>query len=80
METAATIDAKGRILIPPEFREGLGDHIVIRKTEAGVILVPGRKEERVAEFLKVLESEPRRTGKPTNPGPERIKSVWKETA
>ena len=80
METAANIDTKGRVLIPPEFREGLGVHIVIRKTEAGVVLVPGRKEDRVSEFLKVLESEPRRTGKPTNPRATRIKSVWKETA
>ncbi len=80
METTAKIDTKGRVLIPPEFREGLGVHIVIKKTEAGVVLVPGRKEDRVAEFLKVLESEPRRTGKPTNPGPARMKSIWKEKA
>ncbi len=80
MEKTSTLDSKGRVVIPPDLREGLGDHIVIRKTEAGVILIPGKKEDRVTEFLNILESEPERTGKPSNPGPGKIKSIWNESA
>jgi AbrB family looped-hinge helix DNA binding protein len=80
MEKTTKLDSKGRVVIPPDLREGLGDHIVIRKTEDGIVLVPGTKEDRVTEFLKILESEPKRTGKPSNPGPEKMKSIWKESA
>jgi bifunctional DNA-binding transcriptional regulator/antitoxin component of YhaV-PrlF toxin-antitoxin module len=80
MEKTSRLDSKGRLVIPPDLREGLGDHIVIRKTEAGIILAPGKKEDRVTEFLNILESEPERTGKPGNPGPDKIKSIWKESA
>jgi bifunctional DNA-binding transcriptional regulator/antitoxin component of YhaV-PrlF toxin-antitoxin module len=79
MEKTITLDSKGRVVIPPDLREGLGDHITIRKTEAGVLLVPGAKEDFLADFLRTLESEPRRTGKPANPSPERMKTIWHES-
>jgi DNA-binding transcriptional regulator/RsmH inhibitor MraZ len=79
MEKAASLDAKGRVVIPPEMREVLGDHVMIKRTEAGVLLVPGKKEDPVADFLKMIETEPRRTGKPTYPDPAEMKSIWKET-
>ena len=78
MDKAVSLDAKGRVVIPPDLRESLGDHIIIRKTDEGVLLVPGAKEDFVADFLKMVEAGPRRTGKPTNPRPEKMKSIWNE--
>ena len=77
MERIATLDAKGRVVIPPDLRDELGEHIIIRKTEDGVLLVPGDKEDFAADFLKMVEAGPRRTGRPTNPNPA-TKSIWNE--
>jgi hypothetical protein len=30
------------------------------------------------EFLELIESEPRRTGKPANPSPAAMKGIWRE--
>ncbi len=78
MEKTGTLDSKGRVVIPPDLREGLGDHVTITKTEAGILLVPGAKEDFLAEFLATVGSEPRRTGKPMNLSPERMKAIWHE--
>jgi bifunctional DNA-binding transcriptional regulator/antitoxin component of YhaV-PrlF toxin-antitoxin module len=79
MDRTASLDGKGRVVIPPELRERLGDHITFKQTEGGILLVPGEKEDPVADFLKMIETEPRRKRKPTFPSPAEMKSIWKET-
>ena len=36
------IDSKGRICIPAELREVLGDTATIKKTPEGILLIPGQ--------------------------------------
>ncbi|MGA2665943.1 MAG: AbrB/MazE/SpoVT family DNA-binding domain-containing protein [Nitrososphaerales archaeon] len=81
MERATTVDEKGRVTIPAEFREGLGDEVVVTRTKAGVLISPGTKKDFIEEFLELVESEPRRTGrgKPSNPSPAAMKGIWHET-
>jgi len=67
------LDEKGRVTIPREFREELGEDVLVKKTEEGILLVPGKRKE----FLTEMEEEPRRTGKPANPSPARMKAIWK---
>jgi len=79
MDRAATLDAKGRIVIPVEFREDLGGHVLIRKTEEGVLLIPREEvDDFAANFLRMIEAGPRRTKTPTYPSPAKMKSIWKE--
>ena len=72
----ARCEGKGRHTA--RIARGPRDHIIIRKTEDGVLLVPGEKEDFVAEFMKTVEAGPRRTGRPTNPAPAKMKSIWNE--
>jgi hypothetical protein len=37
-----------------------------------------KKRTEEDRFTKLLDTEPRRTGKPENPSPEEIKSIWNE--
>ncbi len=81
MDRTAPLDAKGRVVIPLEFREHLGGRVLFRKTEEGVLLIPGEEEEEedfAKNFLRMIEAGPRRTGKPTFPSPAEMKSIWKE--
>ena len=81
MERVATVDEKGRVTIPAEFREGLGDEVVVTRTGEGVLISPGKKKDFVEEFLELVESEPRRrrAGRPSNPSPAAMKGIWHET-
>jgi len=78
-ETVVKVDSKGRICIPPEFREELGGMIILRKTRKGILLSPGEDRDFMDEFRKVMLSEPRRTGIPENPPARKMKSIRKET-
>jgi bifunctional DNA-binding transcriptional regulator/antitoxin component of YhaV-PrlF toxin-antitoxin module len=78
MQKVTTVDEKGRVTIPIEFREDLGHEVVVTKTKTGVLLSPGKKKDFIAEFLKLIESEPRRTGKAANPSPAAMKGIWRE--
>lgn len=78
MQKAASIDSKGRVTIPQEFREDLGASVTVKKTRKGLLLLPGEKRDFVSEFVKLIESEPERTGKPLNPSPAKMKSIWNE--
>jgi len=71
------LDSKGRLCIPAEIREEIGSTAVLKKTSKGYLLIPGKQENFMEEFRKVVTSEPRRRGKPKHPSPEEMKSIWR---
>jgi AbrB family looped-hinge helix DNA binding protein len=71
------IDSKGRLCIPAEIREEIGDTAILRKTPEGYLLIPGKGEDFLEEFKKLITSEPKRKGKPKLATPEDMKSVWR---
>ncbi len=74
------MDSKGRICIPAEIREKIGDIATLKKTRDGYLIVPGeRRMDANAELLKIINSEHHRTGKPENWSPEKMKSIWNKT-
>lgn len=73
------IDSKGRLCIPPEIREQIGDSAILKKTSEGFLIVPGQPRSFLDDFRKVITSEPPRTGKPENWSPSKMKTVWSTT-
>jgi bifunctional DNA-binding transcriptional regulator/antitoxin component of YhaV-PrlF toxin-antitoxin module len=71
------IDAKGRICIPAEFREEIGDAAIMKKTSQGFLIVPGKQESFIEAFNKTITAEPKRKGKPRLATPEDMKSAWR---
>ena len=71
------VDSKGRISIPPEVREEIGEVAVLKKTREGFLIAPGgRKGDFFEDFRDAILSEPPRTGKPENWPPSRMKGIW----
>ena len=79
MEAQVTlkIDSKGRMCIPAEIREQIGNTATLKKTPQGFLIVPGKPENFLEEFKKLITSEPKRKGKPKLATPEEMKSVWR---
>jgi bifunctional DNA-binding transcriptional regulator/antitoxin component of YhaV-PrlF toxin-antitoxin module len=73
------IDSKGRLCIPAEIREEIGDTATLKKTSEGYLIIPGKQENFLKEFQKVIESKHKRTGEPENWSPEKMKSIWSQT-
>ncbi|MFI5420258.1 MAG: AbrB/MazE/SpoVT family DNA-binding domain-containing protein [Nitrososphaerales archaeon] len=87
MAALAKVDSKGRVSLPREIREMLGEIVEVRPIgKRKVLLSPAtkgtktgaRKVVRQENFLKLLDKEPKRTGKPENPTPEQMKAIWNE--
>ena len=76
MEATLKLDSKGRLSIPQEVREQVGDVVTIRKTSEGYLILPGKPTNFFDEFHKVMSSEPPRTGKPENWTPQKMKAIW----
>lgn len=76
MEVRLKIDSKGRLYIPPEVREQIGDTVTLRRTEEGILIVPSKPVSFLEEFRKALTEEPERTGTPENWPPSRMKKIW----
>lgn len=75
-EVQLKIDSKGRLCIPAEIREQIGDVAILKKTPEGYLIVPGTQTDFLDEFRKAITSKHRRTGKPENWSPEKMKSIW----
>ena len=75
MDVRLRVDSKGRISIPLEFREEIGDTVVLRKTSEGIVIIPSKPLDFIEEFQKTITSEPPRAGKPENWPPSRMKAV-----
>ena len=71
------IDSKGKMCIPAEIREQIGNTATLKKTPQGFLIVPGKPEDFLEEFKKLITSEPKRKGKPKLATPEEMKSVWR---
>jgi bifunctional DNA-binding transcriptional regulator/antitoxin component of YhaV-PrlF toxin-antitoxin module len=71
------IDSKGRLCIPAEIREEIGDIATLKKTPEGYLIIPGKSENFLEEFRRVISSEPKRKGKPELVSPEEMKSIWR---
>ena len=70
------IDSKGRLRIPPEIRERIGDTAILKETAEGFLILPGRSESFIEDFQRLIASEPPRTGKPENWPPSKMKAIW----
>ena len=71
------VDSKGRICIPSEIREEIGQTATLKKISGGYMLIPGKQTDFLEEFRRKIASEPRRKGKPKLVSPEEMKSIWK---
>lgn len=70
-EVALKVDSKGRLCIPAEIREEIGDVVILKKTAKGYLIVPSKQTAFLEDSRKVIESKHRRTGKPENWSPEK---------
>lgn len=75
-EVNLKVDSKGRICIPAEIREQIGDTATLKKTSDGYLLLPGKQKDATEELHKIITSKHRRTGKPENWSTEKMKSIW----
>ena len=78
-ESIVKIDSKGRICIPVEIREQMGNFVTLKKIPEGFLLLPGKPQDAVEDLRKIINSKHRRTGKPENWSPEKMKSIWSKT-
>ena len=78
MEIHLKVDSKGRLYLPPEIREKIGNIVLLKETSGGYLIVPasGQPTSFLEEFRKLISSEPKRTGKPENWPPSRMKGIW----
>ncbi|MBS7635245.1 MraZ N-terminal domain containing protein [Candidatus Bathyarchaeota archaeon] len=75
-EVHLKIDSKGRLYVPADIREQIGDTVVLKKTNEGFLIVPDKPRNFMEGFRKVITSEPPRIGKPENWPPSKMKAVW----
>ena len=71
------VDSKGRLCIPAEIREEIGDAATLKKTPEGYLIIPGKKADFLEEFNRIISSPPKRKGKPKLATPEEMKVVWR---
>jgi bifunctional DNA-binding transcriptional regulator/antitoxin component of YhaV-PrlF toxin-antitoxin module len=78
-EVHLKIDSKGRLCIPSEIREQIGDYAILKKTPKGYMILPGKSTDFLEEFRKEISLQPKRKGKLRLTSPQEMKSVWKTT-
>lgn len=72
------IDSKGRISIPSELRESIGETVTVRLTDEGILIASENASTFEERFRSVILSDPERTGRPENWSPNRMKRIWNE--
>lgn len=76
-EITVKVDSKGRMYLPPAIRRQLGKQPTLKKNPEGYLLTSIKKEDFLEESKKLIASKPhRRTGKPENGSPEKMKNIW----
>jgi len=75
-EVELKMDAKGRICLPPDIRDEMGDTVIATRTPEGILITPGRRKGFIEEFNRAISAEPERTGAPENWPPEKMKEIW----
>jgi bifunctional DNA-binding transcriptional regulator/antitoxin component of YhaV-PrlF toxin-antitoxin module len=78
-QVTVKVDSKGRICIPAEIREEIGETITLKRTPEGFLMLPGTHQSAVEELRKIINSKHKRTGKPENWSSEKMKSIWGKT-
>ncbi len=74
------VDSKGRLCIPAEIREEIGTTATLKKTAEGYLILPGKREDFLEEFNRIISSPPKRKGKPKLATPEEMKAIWRTKA
>lgn len=77
-EIRVKIDSKGRLYLPINIRKELGVNLTLKKMPEGYLL-SSKQYVAVGELRKIISSKHRRTGKPENWSPEKMKSIWSKT-
>ena len=75
------VDSKNRITIPRDVRDKLGikHGTILEIQESKGKLIIRKKKDATAELEKInniLKTPPRRTGKPENWPPNKMKAIW----
>lgn len=55
-EVRLKLDSKGRLYIPRRIREQIGDTVILRKTDEGLLIARGRPSSFSDEFLRIITS------------------------
>ena len=70
------VDSKGRVSLPQELRDELGEAVIITRTSEGILIQPAEKKDFLARFREIITSEPIRSGTPENWVPKKMKAIW----
>ena len=72
------VDSMGRIRIPVEAREELGESVLLKKTPQGLLIVPVVEVSSFIEsFVRAIQEPPPRTGEPENWPPNMMRGIWR---
>ncbi|MGA2874743.1 MAG: AbrB family transcriptional regulator [Nitrososphaerales archaeon] len=80
----AKLDSKGRVSLPREIREIVGDVVEMKPIGNMSVLIQradvrtNKRKNEAVDFVELNDKEPKRTGKPENPSPKEMKSIWNE--
>jgi DNA-binding transcriptional regulator/RsmH inhibitor MraZ len=74
------LDSKGRVSIPSDLREALGEVVTLEQTKDGILVTPAKAQISKRQFRNIIVSKPKRTGRPKNWSPRRMKRIWAEGA